>query len=157
MKETKCVVERGTDEKEEQGRRWRGSCWGIESVSMLIALIWRGWWTEDSTSALIQAHFPRSQLLDSQLSSPKKPERLAKTLRVWCCFLLLTAFISIWRVLVSSQSGTATRTVLFSQNNLCQGYLGTECTPVRGDDVFSLKSHRFHPISFQLHLIINLT
>lgn len=42
MKEMKCVVERGTDEAEEEGRGWRGSWWGIESVSMLIALIWRG-------------------------------------------------------------------------------------------------------------------
>ena len=43
MKESKCAVERGgADEEEEEGRRWRGSSWGIESVSMLIALIWRG-------------------------------------------------------------------------------------------------------------------
>lgn len=41
-KEMKCAMERGADEEEEYGRRWRGSCWGIESVSMLIALIWRG-------------------------------------------------------------------------------------------------------------------
>lgn len=42
VKEMKCAVERGTDEEEEEGRGWRGSCWGMESVSMLIALVWRG-------------------------------------------------------------------------------------------------------------------
>ena len=79
--EMKCVLERGADEEEEEGQGWRGSCWGIELVSMLIALIWRGWWTEDSTSALIQPHFPRSQLLDSQLSPPKNPE--SHWLKLW--------------------------------------------------------------------------
>lgn len=67
--------------KNQQGPDWgwkRWNAWwreagarGKESVLMLIALIWRGWWTEDSTSALIQAHFPRTQLPDSQLSPPK--------------------------------------------------------------------------------------
>lgn len=39
MKEMKFAVEGGTEEEEEEGRGWRGSCWGMESVSMLIALI----------------------------------------------------------------------------------------------------------------------
>lgn len=54
----------------------------------------RRWWTEDSSSALIQAHFPRTQLADSQLSPPEKREEISKkkkepateTLRVPCCF-----------------------------------------------------------------------
>lgn len=69
---------------------WReAGAWGKESASMLIALIWRGWWTEDSTSALIQAHFPRTQLSDSQLSPPKNPERHRLKLQGYDAALLL--------------------------------------------------------------------
>ena len=119
----------GADEEEEEGRRWRGSSWGIESVSMLIALIWRGWWTEDSTSALIQAHFPRSQLLDSQLSPPKIPER--HRLKLWgydsafCCYF--TAFY-LHLMCASCTKGwflewSDIKNCLILENKLRQGYL----------------------------------
>lgn len=116
----KCAVERGADEEDEEGRGWRGSCWGIESVSMLIALVWRGWWTEDSTSALIQAHFPRSQLLDSQLSPPKNPERLWIELwgsdAVFCC---CGAFISNWCVLISCKADLGWSELSYFHDSTC--------------------------------------
>lgn len=85
---------------------WSGSrmklCGGERLVqeernTSLIALIWRGWWTEHSTSALTLAHYPHTQLPDSQLSLQKEKRKKKKTDRhlllvqetdaAFCCFV----------------------------------------------------------------------
>lgn len=74
------------------------------------------------------ASLPPQSITRQSIKSSKKPRKaLAKALRVRCCFSV-AAFICVpifffFSVTELIQSGVTSRIVLFSQNNLYQGYL----------------------------------